>query len=76
MIGAGSIPATVLMPAVLAVILVRYLSVRLLETNQNLSVEVPMVETSLSRSVHVFSSAACETAWAAGVSGVVGLLLA
>jgi len=71
-IGWGSIPLAFVGFVVLLVILLRFISLKLiLSVSDNSNKEVPMKKTS---TVRIFVSSILETIWAAGVSSVVGHL--
>lgn len=75
MIGWGSIPLTIVGSMVLLLILLRYVSVRMVPlANDNSDMEVSMVKTLTART-RIFLSSAFETLWAIGVSSVAGLHL-
>lgn len=74
-IGGGSIPLTVVGSMALLLILLRYISIRLVPlANENSNKEVSMVKTLTARA-RVFFSSTFETMWAIGVGGVAGLHL-
>ena len=74
-IGWGSIPLAFVGSIALLLILLRYVSIRLVPlANENSKKEVPMVETLTARTRIILSSA-FETIWAIGVSSVAGLHL-
>ncbi len=75
MIGGGSIPLAIVGSIALLLILLRYVSIRLVPlANDNCDKEVSMVKTSTAR-IRIFLSSTCETLWAIGVSSVAGLHL-
>lgn len=74
-VGQGSIPWAFVVPVVLILVLLRYLSIRVASStmgNNNYK-EVSMGKTLIAR-IKEISSAAVETIWAAGVSYAVGRL--
>lgn len=74
-IGGGSIPLTIVGSIALLLILLRYVSIRLVPlANDNSDKEVSMVKTLTART-RIFLSSAFETIWAIGVSSVAGLHL-
>lgn len=75
MIGGGSIPLAIVGSIALLLILLRYVSIRLvLLANDNNDKEVSMVKTLTART-RIFLSSTFETLWAIGVSSVAGLHL-
>jgi hypothetical protein len=59
----------------LLLVLLRYISIRLIPSDQDNIKEVAMVKT-LNARTRVFLSSVFESSWAVGVGGVVGHLLA
>lgn len=75
-IGGGlAIPVTLVGSAALLLVLLRYISINLIPSDQNNIKEVSMGKTLTART-RVFLSSIFETTWAIGVGGVVGHLLA
>lgn len=75
MIGWGSIPLAFVGSIALLLILLRYLSIRLVPLgHENSNKEVSMVKTLTART-RIFLSSMFETLWAIGVSSVAGLHL-
>lgn len=75
MIGGGSIPLAIVGSIVLLLILLRYVSIRMVPlANDNSDKEVSMVKTLTART-RIFLSSTFETLWAIGVSSVAGLHL-
>lgn len=76
MIGGGlPLPVTLVGSVALLLLMLRYLSLRLIPSDQANMKEVPMAKT-LTACIRVFFSSAFETLWAIGVGGVVGHLSA
>lgn len=74
-IGGGSIPLTIVGSIALLLILLRYVSIRLVPlANDNSDKGVSMVKTLTART-RIFLSSAFETIWAIGVSSVAGFHL-
>tara|TARA_R110001583_G_scaffold195436_2_gene373530 strand:- start:770 stop:1063 length:294 start_codon:yes stop_codon:yes gene_type:complete len=74
-IGGGSIPLAIVGSIVLLLILLRYVSIRLVPlANENSDKEVSMVKTLTART-RIFLGSMFETLWAIGVSSVAGLHL-
>ena len=75
MIGWGSIPLAFVGSIALLLILLRYVSIRLVPLgHENSNKEVSMVKTLTART-RIFLSSMFETLWAIGVSSVAGLHL-
>lgn len=75
MIGGGSIPLAIVGSIALLLILLRYVSIRLvLLANENSDKGGSMVKTLTART-RIFLSSMFETLWAIGVSSVAGLHL-
>lgn len=75
MIGGGSIPLAIVGSITLLLILLRYVSIRMVPlANDNSDKEVSMVQTLTART-RIFLSSTFETVWAIGVSCVAGLHL-
>ncbi|RLA43475.1 MAG: hypothetical protein DRR42_21670 [Gammaproteobacteria bacterium] len=74
-VGGGSIPLAFVGSIALLLILLRYVSIRLVPlANDNSEKEVPMVKTLTART-RIFLSSSFETLWAIGLSSVAGLHL-
>lgn len=74
-IGGGSIPQSIVGSIALLIILLRYISIRLVPlVNENSKKEISMVKTLTART-RIFLSSLFETLWAIGVSSVAGLHL-
>lgn len=75
-IGGGlATPVTLVGSVALLLVLLRYISITLISSDQNNIKEVSMANTLTART-RVFFSSFFETTWAIGVGGVVGHLLA
>jgi hypothetical protein len=75
-IGGGlAIPVTLVGSVALLLVLLRYISINLISSDQYNIKEVSMVKT-LTVRTRVFLSSVFESTWAIGVGGVVGHLLA
>ena len=73
-IGGGlSIPLALVGSVALLLVLLRYLSIRLIPSGQGNTKEVPMEKTLTART-RIYFSSALETIWAIGVGSVVGHL--
>ncbi len=76
MIGGGlTIPVTLVGSVALLLVLLRYISINLISSDQYNVKEVSMAQTLTART-RVFLSSVFESTWAIGVGGVVGHLLA
>lgn len=75
MVGGGSIPLAFVGSIALLLILLRYVSIRMVPlANDNSDKEVSMVKTLTART-RIFLGSSFETLWAIGVSSVAGLHL-
>jgi uncharacterized Tic20 family protein len=72
-VGGLTTPVALVASVVLLLVMLRYISIRLISTDQNNIKEVSMVKTLIART-RIFLSSAFETIWAIGVSNVVGQL--
>ncbi len=74
MIGVGvGIPVAIVISVALLLFLLRYVSIRLIPSDQDNTKEVIMVKTLKART-HIFSSSVIESLWATGVWVAVGHL--
>lgn len=74
-LGGGSIPLAIVGSVAFLLILLRYLTIRLIPlADENSKKEVSMVKT-ITAHTRIFLSSAFETLWAYGVSSVAGLHL-
>jgi hypothetical protein len=69
-----TIPVALVGSVALLLVLLRYVSIRLIPVGQNNIKEVSMVKT-LNARTRIFLSSVFESMWAIGVGGVVGHLL-
>lgn len=75
MVGEGAIPLAIVGSMALLLILLRYVSIRMVPfASENSDKEVSMVKTLTART-RIFLSSVFETLWAIGVSSVAGLHL-